>query len=226
LLGVATLMAAVFLLLPFVTIRKTWKELPYKPRSALYFAALGLGFIFFEITLIQKLTLFLGYPTYSLTVTLASLLIFTGVGALLSERWKGSSKVAPVLFGVLALLTAFYLFVLPELTDSLLEWPLLPRVIVAFLVLAPLGVCLGTFMPLGIGAVGALTTHSREYVAWGWAVNGFASVIGSVLTTILAMAFGFHVVLVVALCIYGVALTVLPGLLKAAPVTATPAAAA
>ena len=56
--------------------------LPAKPMSALYFAALGLGFIFFEITMIQRLVLYLGYPTYSLTVTLASLLVFTGLGAL------------------------------------------------------------------------------------------------------------------------------------------------
>ncbi len=88
LLGVALAFAAVFLLLPFVAIRDTWVTLPRKARSALYFAALGLGFIFFEVTLIQRLTLFLGYPTYSLTVTLMSILIFTGIGALLSDRWK------------------------------------------------------------------------------------------------------------------------------------------
>ena len=55
--------------------------------AAIYFAALGLGFMFFEVSLIQQLTLFLGYPTYSLTVTLFALLVSTGVGSLLSERW-------------------------------------------------------------------------------------------------------------------------------------------
>ena len=87
LLGVAILFALVFLLLPFVTIRETWKKLPRKRLSAVYFGSLGLGFLFFEITLIQRLTLFLGYPTYSLTVTLGSILIFTGIGALLSGRY-------------------------------------------------------------------------------------------------------------------------------------------
>ena len=61
------------------------------------------------------------------------------------------------------------------------------------------------FMPLGLGAVAGLTDHPPEYVAWGWAVNGFASVIGAVLTTILAMTFGFQVVLVLALVVYLVA---------------------
>ena len=124
LLGIATLFSAVFLLLPFVAIRRTWAKLPGKGRSALYFASLGLGFMFFEITLIQRLTLFLGYPTYSLTVTLASILIFTGVGALLSGRHRHRPRVVPTLFVVITGLTLFYQFALPPLTDGLLSLPL------------------------------------------------------------------------------------------------------
>jgi hypothetical protein len=215
LLAVATLLAAVFLLLPFVAIRSTWTQLPHKARSALYFGALGMGFLFYEITLIQKLTLFLGYPTYSLTVTLASILVFTGVGALLSERFQHRrAHLIAALAGTLVVLTLFYTLLLGPLTDALLSGPLGVRVLVAFLVMAPLGVCLGMFMPLGLGAVSRLSTHGREYVAWGWAVNGFASVIGSVLTTILAMTFGFTAVLLVALAVYGVALLVLRGLIR------------
>jgi MFS family permease len=226
LLGVATLFAAVFLLLPFVAIRSTWAALPRKPTSALYFACLGFGFLFFEIVLIQRLVLFLGYPTYSLTVTLSSILIFTGVGALLSGRYEHrADRVVPVLLVAIVGLTIFYLFGLPPLTDALLSWPVLARAVVTFVVLAPLGICLGTFMPLGLGAVARLTPFAREYVAWGWAVNGFASVIGAVLTTILAMSFGFRVVLFIALGLYLVALAVLRGLLNsAARVTATDAA--
>jgi len=219
LLVVAALLAAVFLLLPFVAIRSTWTTLPHKGRSALYFGALGMGFFFYEITLIQKLTLFLGYPTYSLTVTLASILVFTGVGALLSERFQHQrGRVVAFLATALVVLTAFYAFLLGPLTDALLGGPLGVRVLVAFLVMAPLGVCLGMFMPLGLGAVSRLSEHGREYVAWGWAVNGFASVIGAVLTTILAMRFGFSAVLLVALAVYGVALLVLRGLIRDADV--------
>src|SRR4029453_2095353 len=160
------------------------------------------------------MTLFPGYPTYSLTVTLMSILIFTGIGALLSERWKARPRrVLPWLAGVIVALTAFYLWVLPPLTDALLGLPLAARVPIAFAVLAPLGLCLGTFMPLGLGAVAQLTDHKSEYVAWGWAVNGFASVIGAVLSTMLAMSFGFRTVLVVAMVIYLVALLILRGLL-------------
>jgi hypothetical protein len=210
LLVMAAGLAAVFLLLPFVTMRKVWRALPRKPTSAVYFTALGFGFMFFEIVLIQRLILFLGYPTYSLTVTLASLLMFTGVGALLSARLKGHVEAASkVMAGVVVALGLAYLFLLPLLTGALLTTALGVRVIVAFLVLAPLGMLLGIFMPLGLGAVSALTDHGEEYVAWGWAVNGFASVIGSVLTTIVAMMFGFNVVLALAMVTYLLALVAL-----------------
>jgi len=223
LLGVAILFAAVFLLLPFVAIRRVWTGFPRKGRSAIYFSAIGLGFMFFEITLIQRLTLFLGYPTYSLTVTLASILIFTGVGAFLSGRYRhGATRVGPLLIAAIAVLTVFYQFGLPPMTDALLGWPLAGRVLLAFLVLAPLGICLGHFMPLGLGAVAGLTEYPREYVAWGWAVNGFASVVGAVLTTILAMVFGFRTVLFLALAAYVIAIVALRGLARVvtAPVPA------
>jgi MFS family permease len=125
-----------------------------------------------------------------------------------------------VLLGALAALTVFYELGLTPMTDALLSLPFGARVLVAFVVLAPLGICLGAFMPLGLGAVAGLTDHSREYVAWGWAVNGFASVVGAVLTTILAMALGFGVVLALALVVYAVAVLALRGLLRGGPAAA------
>ncbi|MEY3362144.1 MAG: hypothetical protein RL531_1863 [Actinomycetota bacterium] len=207
LLLVAVGYAALFLLAPFVLVRKEWRALPAKGRSALYFASLGLGFMLYEISMIQRLVRFLGYPTYSLTVTLASILVFTGLGALLSKRFADRPRRAVVTSGVmLGLLGIFYLLALDPLTDALLLWPLWARIGVTVALLAPLGLCLGMFMPLGLTVVGGLGDHPDEYVAWGWAVNGFFSVIGSVGTTILAMAYGFRAVQIAALCVYGVAI--------------------
>jgi hypothetical protein len=226
LLAVAVVMATVFLLAPFVMIRDTWRALPRKGSSAAYFGCLGLGFIFFEIVLIQRLTLYLGHPTYSLTITLASILVFTGVGAYLSGRVDPvRERVVPALLGAIIVLTLFFQYVLGHLTSGTLDWPLPGRLTLVFVLLAPLGMCLGMFMPLGIGAVARLTKHSNEYVAWGWAVNGFASVIGAVLSTILAMMFGFQTVLFVSLGVYCIALAVLYSLLRPdddGPVTAEP----
>lgn len=225
LLAFAVLYAALFLLLPFVTVRRAWRVLPAKGTSAVYFACLGLGFMFFEITMIQRLVRFLGYPTYSLTVTLASILVFTGVGALLSKRLAGSApRAMPMLLVALAVLTAFYQLGLDDLTDSLQSTALGVRVAVSLAVLAPLGLCLGMFMPLGLGLLPRLTDRGEEYVAWSWAVNGFFSVIGSVLTTILSMTFGFRAVQLAALAVYGVATLTFLRLHRSAPTVGDEAA--
>lgn len=220
LLVFAALYAAVFLLLPFLAVRRKWVTLPRKGRSAVYFAALGLGFMMFEISMIQRLVRFLGYPTYSLTVTLASILVFAGLGALFSRRLDGRARVAvPALVGALAVVTLFYQLGLDGLLDSLQGSSLAIRVITALIVLAPLGLALGMFMPFGLASVARLTPFSEEYVAWSWAVNGFFSVIGSVLTTMMAMAFGFRTVQNLALAIYLVAAVAFMGLRAGAPST-------
>jgi hypothetical protein len=206
LLAFATVYAAVFLLLPFVLIRREWRALPRKRASAVYFAGLGLGFMMFEIVMIQRLVRFLAYPSYSLTVTLAAILVFAGLGALVSGRLPFSARaVVASLVGVLALLVLGYQFALDGLLDEFQASALGVRIVVALLVLAPLGLALGMFMPLGLAAVSRSTSHGEQYVAWSWAVNGFFSVIGSVLTTMLSMSFGFSVVQWLALVVYAVA---------------------
>jgi hypothetical protein len=206
LMVLAVLISAVFLLLPFVAIRSTWRKLPGKWTSALFFSAIGFGFMFFEVTLMQLLNLFLGYPTYALTVTLMSLLVFTGLGALLSSRVGERRRTVPTLVLGIIGLTVFYVLGLTPLTDGLLGLPMVARVPIAFVLLAPLGLCLGMFVPLGLRAVSAMSEAPREYVAWGWAVNGFASVVGAVLATLLSMTFGFHVVLWLGLLAYLIAM--------------------
>ena len=205
-LGLAAAFATVFLLVPFIAIRDTWRELPYKGRSLVYFGCLGLGFLFFEIVLIQKLTLFLGYPTYSLIVTLLGVLLFSGFGSFLSGRYEDRAETAVwALFGCLVVLTVAYQWVLPAVVGAFGGASLAVRVPVALLFIAPLGLCLGAFMPLGLTTIARTTPHRATYVAWGWAVNGFFSVLSSVLTTILSMAYGFTTVLGLALAAYLVA---------------------
>src|SRR5262249_37670727 len=157
-----------------------------------YFAALGLGFMFIEVSLIQRLTLFLGYPTYSLTVTLFALLLSTGIGSLLSEGY-GVER-GRVLAGLLAALVALvmlYRLLLTPLVAHGVGWPFALRVLTTVILLLPLGVCLGAFLPIGLRAVAGVTPHHERFVAWCWAVNGFCSVVASVLATILAMTTGF-----------------------------------
>jgi hypothetical protein len=204
LLVVVSVFAAIVLLAPLLVRRDVWHTIPHKAHAAAYFAALGLGFMFLEVSLIQRLTLFLGYPTYSLSVTLFALLISSGIGSALSERMAGDHRRTLVrLLGVLAVLVVFYLLALPALTRAGIGWPLPGRIALTVVVLAPLGLCLGMFMPIGLRTIADLTPYSGEYVAWAWAVNGFCSVVASILSTVCSMAFGFNAVMVIAVGIYG-----------------------
>ncbi|HEY2388388.1 MAG TPA: hypothetical protein VGK30_15645 [Candidatus Binatia bacterium] len=201
--------AAVMLLLPFRVLGDRWRRIPHKGWAAIYFAALGTGFMFFEVPLIQMLTLFLGYPSYSLSVTLCALLLSTGLGSMASARYPRGVPTFATLLLVLAGCVAFYRLGWPRVVDGLVGLPLPWRVVVAIVMVAPLGLVLGAFMPLGLTRIAHVGAASREYVAWAWAVNGFFSVISSVLSTILAMIIGFNAIMTTALCLYVVAVAAL-----------------
>jgi spermidine synthase len=203
LLGVVIVLAATFLLLPLLTVRGVWRAIPWKAEASAYFAALGVGFMLVEVCLIQMLTLFLGYPTYSLSVTLFGLLVFSGIGSAVSGRFTARrDRALLVLLAALAILIGFLRVGLPGVVDALVGSPLAVRVAATLAMIAPLGLCLGAFLPLGLETVAALTPHAREYVAWAWAINGFFSVITSILATLLAMSLGFRTVLLLGFAIY------------------------
>ncbi|MEO6027300.1 MAG: SAM-dependent methyltransferase, partial [Candidatus Binatia bacterium] len=180
-----------------------WRAIPHKAAAAGYFAALGMGFMFFEVSLIQMLTLFLGYPSYSLSVTLFGMLVFGGVGSFLSGRsHRSRTHLLLALLAALTLAMLGYQFAIPFVVDRFIGLALPLRIAIAILLIAPLGLTLGAFMPIGLRAIAAQTEHRREFVAWAWAVNGFLSVISSMLSTILAMILGFHLLMMVAVLVY------------------------
>jgi hypothetical protein len=204
-LALATVLAAAVLLLPLSSMRSFWADVPHKGPAATYFAALGLGFMFVEVSLIQKLTLFLGYPTYSLTITLFAILVFSGIGSILSSRYSESPRrTLPVLLVIVAALIGAYQYILPSLIEHFVGHALVVRILLTILCIAPIGVCLGAFMPIGLRRVAAASPYSRQYVAWAWAINGFFSVIASILSTIYAMAFGFRSLMLAAIGVYAV----------------------
>jgi hypothetical protein len=215
LLVCAGTLAALLLAAPLLLRRRRWRDMPGKVAAGTYFAALGLGFMFFEISLIQRLTLFLGYPTYSLTVTLCAVLVSTALGAL----WGGRvvtppATLLPRLLGCLLGLVLFYRLGLPIVIDHFIGTPLAVRITIAVAMLLPLGLCLGTFMPLGLRTVSALGAHGEDYAAWAWAVNGFFSVIASLLATMLAMTYGFDTVMLIALGVYAVGIVAFSSLAR------------
>lgn len=183
-------------------LRRLSKQRPItKPLGVVaYFGSLGLGFIFFEISLLQRFVLFLGFPTYSLSIVLFCLLVFAGLGSAASERLVGSpahnARRLSLLVPALAVLV--WAFV-PMLFEHFLSAPLATRVAISMVVLAPIGVVLGMFFPLGVRVVEGLDSR---LIPWAWAINGCTTVVGTIVAVILAMAYGFDVVMFCAAAIY------------------------
>ena len=180
----------------------------YRLRFFLYFAALGGGFMFVEIGLMQKLNLYLGHPTYALSVVLAGILAFAGLGALCSARVRQvRRRTAAALLAAAMGLLLVDLLVLDAILGQTIALPLPARVAIAVLLLAPTAFLLGFPFPLGVRLVREL---APGLVPWGWAINGFLSVAGSMLAIVLAMAAGFSAVLFAGMLLYGIALLAVP----------------
>jgi hypothetical protein len=200
-LGVVLALALAAFVLPLALARR-----PGRPTvgSLLFFAAIGFGFLLLEVVLIQRFVLFLGFPTYALSVVLFALLLFTGAGAALSTRFGTRARTAlAVALGAACFLIAAAAFGLQPLLRELIDLPFAARVAVSVALLAPVGLALGMAMPLGLQRLAGL--HPAG-VAWAWGINGIASVAASVLAVAVAILAGFAVATLVALACYLAAL--------------------
>lgn len=202
------ILAVVLILIPLIRYSRQGLQFNNKWRWLAYFACLGLGFIMIEISFIQRFTLYLGQPVYTLAAIIAGLLLFTGTGSYLSGRFEISSrqlikKWMPVLL-IVILLTSF---ITPLLFRSTIQWSLPMRILLTLVLLAPMGILLGIPFPTGIKIV---SIESANFIPWAWGVNGFFTVIGSVGAVILGMMLGFKIVIALAAAIYLLALLVMP----------------
>ena len=169
-----------------------------------YFGALGAGFMLLEVALLQRFVLLLGHPVYSLTVTLFSLLLGTGLGSLVSRRIASARVLvvtARATLGIAAVAATAPLL-LPWLIDAAIAWPLWARVALAVATLVPLGLLLGIPLP---GGMRLLAGSRPDIIPWGWGLNGAFSVIGATLAVFLAMNWGFSTTLLSAAAVYAVA---------------------
>ena len=173
-----------------------------------YFGALGAGFMLIEVSVLQRFVLLLGHPVYSLTVTLFSLLLGTGIGAAWSRRLDDATLVRSTTV-MLVVIAGIGLAVVAAATP-LLTWAIPfsrpARIVIAVLTLTPIGVALGIPMPAGIRLL-----HSRapQMVSWAWGINGALSVLGATLAIFIAMNWGFGVTLIAASGTYLVGLIAL-----------------
>ncbi|MDQ1450344.1 MAG: hypothetical protein QOK38_210 [Acidobacteriaceae bacterium] len=243
----ATLAALIFILFPLWMIRRRQRLAHSSPpsttttttilvgnatasaalsgrRVAIYFLAIGFGFMFVEIAFIQKFILFLGHPLYAVAVVLCAFLSFAGLGSRYSQRLQGGgphlpspapgsrwnrgrrSLLARAVFAI-SLISLLYLAILPTLFRLLISLPDPAKIAISALLVAPLAFAMGMPFPLGLGRV---ADSAEALVPWAWGINACASVVAAVLATVLAIHLGFTAVVVIALLLYVAAAAVCP----------------
>ena len=196
-LAILLVLCAAGFALPLLAVRRASRP---ALGSLTFFAAIGLGFLILEIVLIQRFVLFLGFPTYALSVVIAALLVFTGVGALLSARLPSPPRrPLAIAMAAVAVLIAATAFGLQPLLRALIDLPFAGRVAATVALLAPLGIGMGIAMPVGLQRLQALHPGG---VPWAWAINGITSVLASVLGVAIAITAGFTVATLAACACY------------------------
>ncbi len=218
-LAISIVAVLAFLVAPLAI--KSGAERP-SPVPLFYFIAVGLGYILVEIAFIQRFVLFLGHPTYALTVVIFLLMLSSGAGSLVSRKWlTRPARVWIPLLLVIVLIAANVIF-LPGRLASLVGLPFALRLLISGALLVPLGFLMGMPFPTGLRA---LVESSRSFngtpdasgapdgaVEWAWAMNAAASVLGSVLAMVIAIQFGLTVTLAAGACAYLAALALRPAL--------------
>src|SRR4051812_12892523 len=189
------------------------------PASLVYFVAIGLGYILVEITFIQRFVLFLGHPTYALTVVVFLMLLSSGAGSVASRRWIADPARVwlPLMVVVSALM--IYVWILPPILSRLVGAPFPAKLFISALILAPLGFVMGMPFPAGLRALAANRGKRGDSIEWAWAMNAASSVLGSVLAIVIAIQFGLNITLICGAAAYLLAL-LLRGKLLGTPFTA------
>ena len=175
---------------------ETWRVL-------IYFLSLGVGFMFIEMSFIQKFLLLLANPTYAVAVVLCAFLLFAGLGSLCSLKLGTVVKLRqppPVIaIGLLSVLALVYVQLLPPIFHRFLASSDAVKIAVSIGLIAPLAFFMGMPFPLGIDW---LQKQHPHLIAWAWGINGYASVVSAILATCLAIAFGFNIVILLAVGVY------------------------
>lgn len=215
-------LTAIFILLPLlVTARRAMLRgmLPY----LVFFSAIGLAFLLIEVAQMQRLIIFLGHPTYALSVVLFSLLFFSGLGSLASERLvKVNPHLRPEMlwpFALLLVVIFTFGFVTPWAIDRFQGETTPVRILAATLILMPMGLVMGLPFPVGMKAA---STQADAPTVFLWGINGATSVTASVLAVAIALAWGISAAFWLGAACYVVAVVTL-GLIALRDRAASPA---
>jgi hypothetical protein len=201
LLGVSLLATVVVLALPPLLLGARLPAQPGVRGFLVYFICIGAGYILIQVALIQKFILFLGNPTYALSVIVFSMLISSGLGSYFSRRLvgqEGAEKLSNVLIGV-TLLIIVLAFAIEPVSELGVGWALPLKIAATVCLIAPVSFLMGIPFPAGLAR---LEARFPKAIRWAWALNAAASVLGSVLAIFLAIYIGLRATLLVSAVLY------------------------
>lgn len=160
--------------------------------SALYFGAIGLGFMLIEIPLIQKSLLFLGNPTKSFSYVLFALLLSCGIGSYFSNKKIFDFKIKhrQIIFLLIPMIIILLQISLPILIYKYRAIADNYKLLILAGFLFPLGFFLGMAFPKGIAKLNR--NKQEQYIPLMWGINGIMAVMGSVVALIISMKLGFN----------------------------------
>ena len=193
--------------------RTAFSHYPGKAQTILYFACLGFGYITVEVGLIAQFIQALANATVSASVLITGMLVFSGIGSFVSEKYAHSARITlPKILLAIGVLLVSYSVLLNPLLNAIGGLPYALRLVCCFALIAPPAFLMGFPMATGMGALTRLKKDSM--FLWAWGVNGCFSVIGAALVPIIATSFGLVAVIVTAGAAYLISIPAFFGVLK------------
>jgi hypothetical protein len=205
-LGIAAVFAFTLVLFPLIFGWRTiFSRYPGKFGTMIYFLCLGLGYIIVEVGMIAHFILALSNVTVSASVLITGMLVFSGLGSFVSERFLDRARTTmPRIFLAIFLILTLYAFTIDYALDWIGTLPYLLRIVFCLLLLMPPAFLMGFPMPTAMTTLGRL--GKDHMFLWAWGINGCFSVIGAALVPIVATSFGLPAVVLVGAIAYLVAL--------------------
>lgn len=188
-----------FMFIVFPVLLKKKNKVKLKLDIITYFACIAIGYFFIEMCLIQKMILFLAHPTYSISVIISSLLVFSGIGSYFSEYFYFKfKKMFFIILFIIAIVLTYIIFIdlllniFIDLTESL-------KILIVIFLLFPLGFFMGMPFPVMLKIV---KQKDNLILPWALSINGFFSVISIIVAVLFSIFWGFNVVLFLSIIVY------------------------
>lgn len=198
-LAQSILLALLFIVAPLLRLRKSKRG---KIGTLFYFGALGVGYMFVEIILIQRFVLYFGHPVYALSAVISTMLIASGAGSLTSGKLPAIPRSHVSIGMIITLMLLFYAFFLTPILQNTIASPITVKVMLSLMLIGIPSFFKGMMFPLGIRY---LSGYDPGQTPWAWGINGSFSVISTSMAMLIAVQAGYIVVMMVAVICYAVA---------------------